>query len=263
MSSLTSAHLPDSQGFKKILELALQEYTNITGTDLALDPLASKLRGSNSVDAVIGVYRDQLHEFKYFRRPGKKGKVIAALKPVVEVTLALSAGGVLGDALGSALPPAKAVLGGIGVLLQAAKKVSTSYDALVGLFETIGNFLERLKIYTDGAHGLAPRMSVVLVKITVPMLSIFALATQQIRQGRLKKFAKTLLGQDTDIDDAVKTLDKLTAEEQRVVTALILWTVQGLAADMSEQRRKEIRRWQNIPLVRHYLSGPYLPDMLG
>ncbi|KAI0258426.1 hypothetical protein BC834DRAFT_66989 [Gloeopeniophorella convolvens] len=247
MSSRIPEHAPNAQGFKRLFDRALEEYTNKTGTNLALDPLAETLRGCSSTDAVIEVYEDKLHEFKYFRRPaGKKGKVIAALKPVVEVMLALSAGagGVLGDALGSAFPPAKAVLGGIGVLLQAAKKVSTSYDALVSLFESISNFLERLKIYADGPHILAPRMSTILVKITVQMLSISALATQQIRQGRLKKFAKTLLGLDPEIDGAVTALDKLTAEEQRVVAALTLWTVQGLAADMNKQR---LREWLSPP----------------
>ncbi|KAI0265416.1 hypothetical protein BC834DRAFT_1033181, partial [Gloeopeniophorella convolvens] len=241
MSAQIPGHPPGPQGFKQILDRALEEYTTITGTNLALDPLASKLRDANSISRVIEVYEDQLHRFKRFRGSGKKGKVITALKPVVEVTLALSgAGGILGDALGSAFPPAKAILGAIGILLQAAKKVSASYDALVGLFESISNFLEHLKIYTDRPHNsLAPRMSAILVKITVQMLSIFALATQQIRQGRLKKFAKTFLGLDPKIDDAVKALDKLTAEEQRVVAALTLWTVQGLAADMSKQRLRE------------------------
>ncbi|KAI0265409.1 hypothetical protein BC834DRAFT_936681, partial [Gloeopeniophorella convolvens] len=171
--------------------------------------------------------------------------MIAVLKPVVEVTLALSdAGGILGDALGSAFLPAKAVLGGIGVLLQAAKKVSASYDALIGLFESISNFLERLKIYTDRPQNFAPRISAILVKITVQMLSVFALATQQIRQGRLKKFAKTFLEPDPEIDGAVTALDKLTAEEQRVVATLTLWTVQGLATDMNKQR---LREWLSPP----------------
>ncbi|KAI0259996.1 hypothetical protein BC834DRAFT_961477 [Gloeopeniophorella convolvens] len=247
MSSRIPEHAPNTQGFKQLFVRALEEYTNKTGTNLALDPLAATLRGCSSTDAVIGVYEDQLHEFKYFRRPaGKKGKVIAALKPVVEVTLALSAGAgsVLGDALGSAFPPAKAVLGGIGVLLQAAKKVSASYDALVSLFESISNFLERLKIYTSRTHGLASRISAILVKTTVRMLFIFAFATQQIRQGRLRKFGKTLLGQDTEVDEAVKALDKLTAEEQRVVAALTLLNIQDIAADISRQRLLE---WLSPP----------------
>ncbi|KAI0257734.1 hypothetical protein BC834DRAFT_977043 [Gloeopeniophorella convolvens] len=134
MSSQIPGHPPGPQGFKQIL-----------------DP-AQWLR---FVDAVIGVYEDQPARVQTLPAPaGKKGKVIAVLKPVVEVILALSTGGVLGDALGSAFRPAKAVLGGIGILLQAAKKVSASYDALVGLFESISNFLERLKIYTDGDTAL-------------------------------------------------------------------------------------------------------------
>ncbi|KAI0258429.1 hypothetical protein BC834DRAFT_847372 [Gloeopeniophorella convolvens] len=131
MSSLPPEQAPGPHGLKQLFDQALDKYTSITGTNLVLDPLASTLRGSNSVDAVIKVYQDQ---FERFRHLGKKGKVIAALKPVVEVMLALSnVGGILGDALGSALPPAKAVLGGIGVLLQQRKSVRATMPSSVFL----------------------------------------------------------------------------------------------------------------------------------
>ncbi|KAI0258436.1 hypothetical protein BC834DRAFT_1036349, partial [Gloeopeniophorella convolvens] len=244
MSSHIPLRAPSTQGFKQLFDRALEEYTNKTGTNLALDPLAETFRGCSSADAAIEVYQGQLYKFKYFRSSGKRGNLISALKPVVEATLALSACVVLGDGLSSLFPPAQAVLGGIGVLLKAGKKVSGSYDTLVGLFGSISNFLERLKIYTDGTHRLASRISAILVKITVQMLSIFALATQQIRQGRLKKYGKILLGQDAEIDDAVKILDKLTAEEQRVVAALTLLNIQDIAADIGRQQLVE---WLSPP----------------
>ena len=53
-----------------------------------------------------------------------------------------------------------------------------SYDALVDIFECIENFLRRLKIYTD-----IP-MTEMVVKIMVEILSVLALATKQINQGR-------------------------------------------------------------------------------
>ena len=68
---------------------------------------------------------------------------------------------------------------------QAADGVSSSYDALVDLFECIGNFLKRLRIYTD--VPMSPSMTDIIVKIMVELLSVFALATKQIKQGRLSK----------------------------------------------------------------------------
>jgi hypothetical protein len=69
--------------------------------------------------------------------------------------------------------------------LQAASGVSSSYDALLELFECLGNFLKRLEIYTD--IPLTPTMTDILVKIMIELLSVLALATKQIRQGRFSK----------------------------------------------------------------------------
>ena len=77
-------------------------------------------------------------------------------------------------------------------MLQAASGVSSSYDALVELFECIGGFLKRLRIYTD--LPLTPLMMEISVKIMVELLSVLALATKQIKQGR---FSKWTLGFDT------------------------------------------------------------------
>lgn len=63
--------------------------------------------------------------------------------------------------------------------------VSSSYDALVDLFECVGNFVERLNIYTD--MPLTDGMSGILVRIMAEVLSVLALATKQIKQGRLSK----------------------------------------------------------------------------
>jgi hypothetical protein len=68
---------------------------------------------------------------------------------------------------------------------QAVKDVSASYDALSDLFESIENFLSRLDIYTKVT--LTAAMTNVIVKIIVEILSTLALATTQVKQGRLSK----------------------------------------------------------------------------
>jgi uncharacterized membrane protein len=65
------------------------------------------------------------------------------------------------------------------------KDVNASYDALLNLFESIGNFVQRLEIYTK-----IPPTTVVtkmVVKIIVELLSTLALATKEIKQGSLSK----------------------------------------------------------------------------
>ena len=69
---------------------------------------------------------------------------------------------------------------------QAAICVSKSYDALLDLFECVANFLNRLRIYSERIP-LSPAMSDIVVKIMIKVLAVFALATKQIKQGRLSK----------------------------------------------------------------------------
>ena len=63
--------------------------------------------------------------------------------------------------------------------------MSSSYDALVDLFECLANFLKRIRIYSD--LPLTPAMTEISVKIMVELLSVLALATKQIKQGRFSK----------------------------------------------------------------------------
>jgi len=67
---------------------------------------------------------------------------------------------------------------------QAAKEVSTSYDALVELFEVFEYYLSRLKIFTE----IPSAVGEVLVKIMVELLGVLALAMQQIKQGRFSVY---------------------------------------------------------------------------
>ena len=70
-------------------------------------------------------------------------------------------------------------------MLQAASGVGSSYDALVDLFDCVGSFLKRLRIYTD--LPLTSSMMEISVKIVVELLSVFALATKQIKLGRFSE----------------------------------------------------------------------------
>jgi hypothetical protein len=57
------------------------------------------------------------------------------------------------------------------------------------LFECLGNFLKRLDVYATIPH--TPMMVDLIVKIMVQLLSVLALASKQIKQGRLSKYAPT------------------------------------------------------------------------
>jgi len=87
-------------------------------------------------------------------------------------------------------------------------------------------------------------MSVIVTKIMVEVLSVLSLATKQIKQGRLstlfyifniflvcdafvEKFAKKLLG-ESEIEDILHRLDRLTVDEARMTGTETLQVVHGL-----------------------------------
>ena len=113
-----------------------------------------------------------------------------------------------------------------------AKDVAASKDILAELFERMEFFFKRLETYTEVTPTAA--MTDVITKIMVEVLSIFGIATKELRRGSasefpidcpwictelgVEKFLKRLAGR-TDLEDALKKLDRLTQEEARMAAA--------------------------------------------
>src|SRR5712675_1363361 len=132
------------------------------------------------------------------------------------------------------------------LLYQAANGVSSSYDALLELFECIAGFLKRLHIYTEKIP-MSSMMSDIIVRIMVEVLSVLALATKQIKEGRFskrpitcrsslfknsaEKFAKKLIGEG-EVEAVLQRLDRLTQEEARMTVAQTLEVVHGVFDNM-------------------------------
>ncbi|KAH9953747.1 hypothetical protein BC827DRAFT_1159086 [Russula dissimulans] len=185
MASTTS-----SPGFQSILDAAFDGYTKQTGIDLAKHPSAEELQSCHSPDAVLQLLQERENAFKDYR--GGHRRLINWLRPVVQVIHAFS--GVLGEI--SVMPvvplqPTKAIFVGIDVLLMASISVTEGYDALMDLFECIGSFLSRLRVYVEKIP-FSHTSAVIMVKIMVEVLSVLALATKQIKQGRLSLRKETL-----------------------------------------------------------------------
>ena len=161
------------------------------------------------------------------------------------------------DIIFQAFPAGKAVFAGIGVLLlvstvsrlfvagyfdtqisQAAKDAAASQDALIDVFRRVESFLGRLETYTH--VPLSDEMTDIVVNIMAEVLSILAIATRDIKEGRgseliprersnlvaysfSEKFVKRLMGK-RDIEDALGQLDKFTQDEVRMAVAQVLKT---------------------------------------
>ncbi|KAF8260065.1 hypothetical protein EI94DRAFT_1706586 [Lactarius quietus] len=211
-----------SSAYYRLITKALENYTEQIGVDIAKHPFIDQFQVVDSPDEILRLFEDRMNAFKVYRDGNRK--LINWLSPVVQVIHLLS--GVLGDAV-SLMPfkPSQAIFVAVDVLITAASGVSSSYDALVDLFECLETFLKRLRIYTD--VSLTPLMKDIIVQIMVELLSVFALATKQVKQGRLKKFAKKLLG-ESEIEAVLQRLDRLTREEGRITIAQTLEVVHGL-----------------------------------
>ncbi|KAH9993385.1 hypothetical protein BJV77DRAFT_363007 [Russula vinacea] len=114
-------------------------------------------------------------------------------------------------------------------LHQAIKDISTSYDALVDLFESFESFLRRLDIYTKIPSTTA--ITEIIVKILIELLCTISLAIQHAKQGRLKKFGKKLLGEN-DVEVVLERLDRLTREEAQTTATHALELVYGLVKNI-------------------------------
>jgi fungal STAND N-terminal Goodbye domain len=256
---------------------ALADYAEITGIDLSKNPFAAMLEESTSPEAILQLLQRREKAFEEYRDGTRR--LISCLSPAVKVLQAFS--GILGGAVGLvsllfhmvslfSVTPVRSpshqqmlyLLVSIYSLLyvpriyssnsslvtwicQAASGVSSSYDALLDLFECLGNFLKRLEIYT--AIPPTPIMIDIIVKIMVQLLSVLALATKQINQGRFskcvvtytfpvaqystEKFAKKLLG-ESEIEAVLQRLDRLTQDEARMTVAQTLGVVHGLVGNM-------------------------------
>ncbi|KAF8268996.1 hypothetical protein EI94DRAFT_1699814 [Lactarius quietus] len=211
--------------FQSIID-AFDKYAEQTGINLQENAFADKVKGCNSSDAVLVLLQENLKAFKDYR--DKNRKFIDCLSPVVQFVHAFS--GILGDAAGLIpFQPSSLIFSGIDILFTAADGVSASYDALLELFECLGNFLKRLHIYSG--ISLDPLMTEIIARIMVELIAILGLAKKQIGRGRLKQFAKKLLG-DSEIETILRRLDRLTQEEARMTVAQTLAVVHGLLNNM-------------------------------
>ncbi|KAF8476586.1 hypothetical protein DFH94DRAFT_99030 [Russula ochroleuca] len=207
-----NASSSSSSNFQSVLNAALDAYEKKTKNKLLTHPLAAQFQSCDSPTAILSVLEDIIRQFDRRRRSDER--LTNWLNPTISVLYTFSS--TLGQGIGLAFSPANAIFSGIGVLLLAAKDVDTSQDVLIGIFVRIECFFKRLETYTEVQPTAA--MADVIVKIMIEVLSILAIATKEIKQGRSKKFLKKLLGKK-DIEDALKRLDTLTTEEARMAIA--------------------------------------------
>ena len=74
---------------------------------------------------------------------------------------------------------------------QAAQDATASQDKLIKIFNRIEHFFRRLEIYT----GVTPTMAMtdIVVEIMVEVLTILAIATKELKRGRLSELISYMI----------------------------------------------------------------------
>ncbi|KAN0141605.1 Ankyrin repeat-containing domain protein [Lactarius tabidus] len=228
MSSDLQAISP-TPSFQLLFNEALKEYRRKTGKDITAHPLAEEIKSCDSPDAILAVLQGKANELNQSQSSDER--LTGWLTPTVNVLNALSA--TLGQGVGTVFPPTQVIFSGISILLVAARDAAASRVVLVELFEQIKNFFVRLKTYTEVPQNVD--MTNVLGKIMAEVLSMLAIATKEMKQGRKKTFFRKLVGR-TEIEDALRRMDKLEQGELRTVAAQVLKTNIDLKNDAKETK---------------------------
>ncbi|KAI0269588.1 hypothetical protein BGY98DRAFT_1101064 [Russula aff. rugulosa BPL654] len=97
----------------------------------------------------------------------------------------------------------------ISMFFTSSKEYTEKPRSLIEIFGRIESFFRRLSIYTQVPS--TPEMLDTIIQILVEVLMILGIATKEMKQGRIKKYGKRLIGK-TDMEDALKKLDRLTQE---------------------------------------------------
>ena len=207
-----------NSNFTSIFNAALETYKRKTKKDLASHPLLPSFQSCDSAEAILTALREQIPTFS--QSQNHDDGLARWVTPTVNVLYSFS--DTLGQGFGlvntkmllheetllntffQAFPPANAIFAGIGVLLlvsvlrvslpqtyfdtngfQAAKDANASQGKITEIFNRIERFFGRLEIYT----GITPTtaMKDIIVEIMVEVLSILAIATKEVKRGRLSE----------------------------------------------------------------------------
>lgn len=166
-----------------------------------------------TVDQLIAIVDKQNEQFSNFRekRHGLFKTLTLAMKPIEIVGEAAC-----GPA-SEVFAPSAHVLAAVMYMIRAAENVSKMYDSIEELFGQLKDFTGRLNVYAK--HTMSDTLRQKLVTILATVFQIVIIATQEVRQGRLKSYFKRLLGSGSPVDPAMEKLRILTLGEERQVIA--------------------------------------------
>ena len=78
-------------------------------------------------------------------------------------------------------------------LNQATNGVITSCDVLAEMFESIENFISRIRIYTETSHFMPAAVDAIVIKLMVELVTTLALVSRKIEMRRSRESFANML----------------------------------------------------------------------
>jgi len=88
------AHQSESAHLRALFEPALQAYEEMLGVSLPQHPLSITLQSCDTVEAIIGLFKDQAQEFRDLRG---SDKIMVSIKSTISILSKISLGASLAD----------------------------------------------------------------------------------------------------------------------------------------------------------------------
>ncbi|VDC03062.1 unnamed protein product [Peniophora sp. CBMAI 1063] len=211
-----SEHPPD---LEELWNDALDQYRS----SLSIDPrdqglaFVRDLERCTSSDDILDYLQDTSECLSDRRQGSKASRALRkSLKPLIRgLSVILDAGSETASSLG--VPGGKGIFAAVAILLQAADRVSATYDDLQKLLNGLEVYVVRLKVRIEAPMRKEAKETV--VKALIEVLKTLELATKVMREGRIRHFVKALFTKADGVQSALARLEDVTTEEERMALA--------------------------------------------
>ncbi|VDC02444.1 unnamed protein product [Peniophora sp. CBMAI 1063] len=218
----------------ELWDIAFEQYRGSLGVEAHDETVAwfLRLEGPVTSEIVLDKLEAASAHLRGRRRVNKAARRFKEnLKPIIGgLVVLLDAAAEIASSLGA--PGGKGIFAAVAVLLKAADRVSATYENLEKLFERFRVYIERLQVRIR--VPLKSQSSEIAVRALVEMLKAFELATKMLRKGRIRHFLDALFSTSDDLEDAMRTLEDVTTDEERMAIAELVSDVHHLSSEMQE-----------------------------
>ncbi|KZV67498.1 hypothetical protein PENSPDRAFT_49450 [Peniophora sp. CONT] len=212
---------------------ALEEYRLSLDVDLRDQTVSfiRELEQASTCDDILDVLQDTSECLSAKRRGHKLSRALRkALKPVINgLSAILNAGAETAAAVG--VPGGKGIFAAVAVLLQAADRVSATYDSLAELFQHIRAYIERLQVKKGVIR--TPVAQMISVRALVEVLKALELATKMMRGTRFQHFWRAIFSTSNAAQSALKKFENVVTEEERMAIAQLLARVDEISSEVA------------------------------